>query len=204
MGWLIALGILVLIAMIPVGASAFYDDAGPRAFVVIGPLRIYVFPVKKREKKEKPPKKKRQKSAQQTSVKKQNTQKSKGGSIDDFLPLLDRLLDFLSAFRTKLRVPHLEVKLFLAGDDPSDLAMNYGRGWALLGNLMPLLDGAFVIKKRNLEVECDFLANQTTVSARLDISITIGRVITLLVIQGVPILREFLKIMNKRKGGAKA
>ena len=204
MGWLIALGILVLIAMIPVGASVFYDDAGPRAFVVIGPLRICVFPVKKREKKEKPPKKKREKPAQQTSVKKQNTQKSKGGSIDDFLPLLDRLLDFLSAFRRKLRVPHLEVKLILAGDDPSDLAMNYGRGWALLGNLMPLLDGAFVIKKRNLEVECDFLANQTTVSARLDISITIGRVITLLVIQGVPILREFLKIMNKRKGGAKA
>ena len=96
------------------------------------------------------------------------------------------------------------MKLILAGGDPSDLAMNYGRGWALLGNLMPLLDGAFVIKKRNLEVECDFLANQTTISARLDISITIGRVISLLVIEGVPILREFLKVMNKRKGGAKA
>jgi len=69
---------------------------------------------------------------------------------------------------------------------------------------MPLLDKAFVIKKRNLEVECDFLAESMTIIARADLSITIGRIISLVVIQGVPVLREFLKIMNKRKGGAKA
>lgn len=204
MGWLIALGILALIAIVPVGASVLYDEAGPRAYVVAGPLRISIFPGKKQEKKIKVEKQKKKKTSQKPAEKKQSSKQNKGGNVLDFLPLLDRVLDFLTAFKSRIRVSHLEMKLVLAGDDPSSLAVNYGRGWALLGNMMPLLDGAFIIKKRELDVECDFLAEQTTITARLDITITIGRVVSLLVIHGVPILREFLKIVNKRKGGAKA
>lgn len=204
MGWLIALGILTLIAILPVGASVFYDEAGPRAYIIAGPLRICVFPVKKKEKKDKVKKPKENKPAPKTTGKKKETQKKKGGSIHDFLPLVDRVLDFLVGFRTKLRVNQLDLKLVLAGDDPCDLSVNYGRAWALLGNLMPLLDGAFHIKKRDLEVECDFLADKTTILARMDLTITIGRIFSLLIVQGVPVLRELLKIMNKRKGGAKA
>ena len=92
----------------------------------------------------------------------------------------------------------------LAGDDPAALAQNYGRAWAALGNLFPLLENAFVIKKRNLEVECDFLADKTTIIVRADLSITVGRIILLLLIRGVPMLREFMKLLKLRKGGAKA
>ena len=53
MGWLIALGVLTLIAIIPIGVSAFYDEIGPRASIIIGPLRVSVFPLKKKEEKEK-------------------------------------------------------------------------------------------------------------------------------------------------------
>ena len=207
MGWLIALGILVLVAIIPVGASIFYDEDGFRALVIAGPVRIPVFPVKKKEKKEKKnkkPKKEVKKKAPKQATKKTETKKKKGGSLLDFLPVLDKTLDFLSAFRRKLRVPHLELKLILGGGDPSDLAYNYGRGWTVLGNLIPLLDNVLYIKKRDVEVECDFLADQTTVIARFDISITIGRVLSLVVVRGLPILIEFIKVLNKRKGGAKA
>lgn len=205
MGWLIALGILLLIAIIPVGASISYDEDGFRAFVIAGIVRIPVFPAKKKEKKEKPKKEVKEKSTKPVKKKAEpQKEKKKGGSITDFLPVLDKALDFLSAFRRKLRVPYLELKLILGGGDPSDLAYNYGRGWTVLGNLMPLLDNALYIKKRDLEVECDFLAEKTTVIARFDISITIGRVLSLVVVQGIPILIEFLKVLNKRKGGAKA
>ena len=204
MGWLIALGILTLIAIVPVGASVLYDGTGPRAFLIAGPFRVCFYPKKKRTKKEKVNKQIKQKTSQRPSAKKQKRSNNNGGSVQDFLPLLDRTLDFLAAFKWKLRVNNLEMKLILGGNDPSDLAMNYGRGWALLGNFMPLLDNALVIKKSNMEVKCDFLADTTTIAVRLDISITIGRVISLLVFQGVPILREFLKVMNKRKGGVKA
>lgn len=205
MGWLIALGVLVLIAIIPAGASIFYDEDGFRAFVIAGPFRIPVFPVKKKEKKEKPKKEVKKKTEKSSLPKaKPKEENKKGGSLLDFLPVLDKILDFLSAFRRKLRVPHLELKLILGGGDPSDVAYNYGRGWVVLGNLMPLLDSVLYIKKRDLEVECDFLAEKTTVVARFDISITIGRLLSLAIVQGVPVLYELLKVLNKRKGGAKA
>lgn len=202
MGWLIALGVLALIAIFPIGVSACYDEAGPRASVIAGPVRIPVYPGKKKGKKEAS-----KKEAKQT-ISKPATKKTKenknGGSIQDFLPIVDLVLDFVAAFGRKLRVNHLQLKLILAGSDPSDLAVNYGRGWVILGNLMPLLEKAFIIKKRDLEVECNFLAESTTVIARLDVSVTIGRFLSLVMVHGIPILREFLKVMNKRKGGAKA
>ena len=96
----------------------------------------------------------------------------------------------------------LELKLIMAADDPCDLAVNYGRAWAAVGNLMPRLERVLVIKKRDIEVECDFEANQTRVIARLDLTITLGRIIGTAVVYGVEALIEFLKIKNKRKGGA--
>jgi hypothetical protein len=42
------------------------------------------------------------------------------------------------------------------------------------------------------------------VVARFDISITIGRLLSLVIVQGVPVLYKLLKVLNKRKGGAKA
>ena len=204
MGWLIALGILILIAIIPIGVSAFYDEDGPRVYIIAGFIRIPVFPMKKKEKKEKPKKTTKPKASKPAPKKPEAQKKKKGGSLHDFLPVVDVVLDFILAFGRKLRVNELQLKLILAGEDPCDLAVNYGRGWAALGNLMPQLEKAFVIQKRDLEVECDFLAEKTTVLARLDLSITIGRVISLLIIRGVPILRELIKLMKIIKGGAKA
>ena len=97
----------------------------------------------------------------------------------------------------------LELKLILGGDDPCDLAENYGKSWAALGNLIPRLEENFVIRKRDMEVECDFTADSTVIFARLDISITLGRLIALGVRYGIRALRAYLKIMNKRKGGAR-
>ena len=97
----------------------------------------------------------------------------------------------------------MELKLILAGDDPCDLAVNYGKAWAALGNLMPQLERVFIIKKRDLEVECDFTADQTLVFARLDLTITLGRLLHLIVVYGIRLLRQYLSIVKTRKGGAK-
>ena len=51
MGWLIALAVLVLLAILPLGASVLYDEDGPRVRIVAGPLKIQVFPLKKKPKK---------------------------------------------------------------------------------------------------------------------------------------------------------
>lgn len=210
MGWLIALGILVLLAITPVGVHAGYNSEGILLRIIAGPARITVLPAKKKEKKPKkdsakPRKEKAPKKAEAQQTGKTATapeaKKEKGGSITDFLPLLQIVFDFLGEFRRKLRVNRLELKLIMAGGDPCNLAINYGKAWAAVGNLMPQLERFFVIKKREVEVECDFVSSQTLIIARVEITITIGRIVSMAVRYGIRALREYLKITNKRKGG---
>jgi hypothetical protein len=210
MGWLIAFGILFLLAILPLGASVKYNADGPLVRIIAGPIRFTVFPMKKKEnkpKKEKPKKEKKAKPEPVTEDSKKTAEaeekkKEKGGNLLDFLPLVQVALDFLGDFRRKLRLNRLDLKLIMAGDDPCDLAVNYGRAWAAVGHLFPLLERAFVIKKHDIEVECDFTASDTLIIARLDITITLGRIIALAVRYGIRALREFLQIMKLRKGGA--
>ena len=220
MGWQITLGILFLLSIVPLGASVVYDEDGLLVRVVAGPLKIHVFPVRKNEKQAKKGKKQRQtrkrdesagktqkkKAGDQISASNQNddvTQKKKsGGPITDFLPLVNVVLKFLDGFRRKLRVNVLELKLIMASDDPCDLAVNYGRAWAAVGNLLPRLERVFVIQKREIEVECDFTADKICVLARLDLTITLGRILGLVFILIGRAIVELIKIVMKRKGGA--
>ncbi|MBQ9167676.1 MAG: DUF2953 domain-containing protein [Oscillospiraceae bacterium] len=209
MGWLIVLAVLILLAILPLGAKVRYDSEGFLVRAIAGPIQITLFPRKK--KTDKPDKAKDKKQDDGTELKPQQEQKSapkdkkensKGGSILDFMPLVNVALDFLGDFRRKLRVNYLEMKLVMGGGDPCDLAVNYGKAWAALGNLMPHLERLFVIKKRDLQVECDFTAENTTIYVCLDLTITLGRLISLAVRYGIRALREFLDIQKKRKGGA--
>lgn len=212
MGWLIALGILTALAILPLGVSAQYDSGGALVRLILGPVKLILYPrPHSPPKKEKKPKEKKQeektseKETQEASApvkKKEASDDPQGGDWKDFLPLFRVAMDFLGNFRRKLRVRDLEMKLILAGDDPCDLAVNYGRAWAALGNLMPKLERFLVIRKRNLEVECDFTSEKTLVFVRLELTITLGRLLGLAVVYGIRGLREYLKISKKRKGGA--
>lgn len=202
MGWLIALAVVLLIAIVPVGVFLRYDSRGVLLRAVAGPIRLTLLPPKK--KKNKPPKKQKPQEKKSAPPPKapEEGQKPSGGSPTDFLPLVKIALELLNTFRRKLRVDVLEVKLIMAGGDPCNLAIQYGRTWAAVGNLLPLLDRFVVIKKRDVEVECDFTASQAQVSARLELTITIGRIVAIAVVYGFRALTAFLKIRKKRKGGA--
>jgi hypothetical protein len=201
MGWLIAAGVLILLAILPLGVSIKYDSEGPRIYAAIGPIRYKVFPGKKKENKPEAEKTEKAQKENKTSGKKEGSQRT-GGKLSDLLPLVRLALDFLVTFRKKLRVNWLELKLIMAADDPCDLAVNYGRAWTAVGNLLPRLEKLFVIKKRNIEVECDFEAAQTRVIARLDLTITLGRLLATVLVYGGKAGLEFMKINKKRKGGA--
>ena len=216
MGWWITLGILFLLAILPLGVSIHYNADGPVIKIILGPLKLQVVPGKKKppkEKKEKPkkepkPKKKQEKPAKQVGAdapppEPKPEKKEQGGSILDFLPLVKTVFDFLGDFRRKLRIDNLQLKLIMAGGDPYNLAMNYGKAWAALGNLLPKLEQWFVIKKRDIEVECDFAATEMTVIAHLDLTITLGRILAAVFKFAFKALIKFLQIMKKRKGGAK-
>ena len=210
MGWVIFFAVVLLLAILPLGVFVSYDEDGVLVKIVAGPVKITLFPrPKKGKKSEKKSKKKTSASPAEQLPKppqppKQIPEKKKGGSWTDFLPLVQVALDFLGSFRRKLRINRLDLKLTMAGDDPCDLAVNYGRAWAAVGNLMPQLERLFVIKKRNIEVACDFTASQTLVKFRSEVTITLGRLVSLAVVYGIRVFWEFWKIKTKRKGGAGA
>ena len=206
MGWLITLGILVLLAILPLGAAVNYHSEGFFLDVIAGPVRIPILPKKKKDPNKKEKKKEKKKKPKSDKKGKGETtgekKKKKGGPITDFLPIVKTALDLLNSFRKKLRIKRLDLKLIMAADDPCDLAINYGRANAAMGNLMPQLERCFVIKKRNVEIECDFEASETVIIARADITITLGWLLAIVVFYGVRALKQYLQIKNKRKGGA--
>lgn len=215
MGWLITGGILFLLAVLPLGVRIRYQAEGLLVKVILGPVKVTLYPLPKKDKKEK--KNTDTQSKQEPTQEEQNLpkppqppkqekqvggKKEQGGSLLDFLPLVKLALDLLGDFRRKLRIDDLYLRLIMASGDPCDLAVNYGRAWAAVGNLMPQLERLFVIKKRDVEVECDFAASETLVIARADLTITLGRLLALIVVYGIRAVREFLTIQKKRKGGA--
>ena len=212
MGWLIPFGVLFLLSVLPLGVRVNYDSDGPQVKVILGPVKFTVYPLPKKEKKKKEPAKKQEKKEEtqeenlpkppQPPKQEKPKEKKKGGSLTDFIPFVKLIFNFLGDFRRKLRLDNLYLRLVLASSDPCDLAVNYGKTWAAVGNLLPALEKWFVIKKRDVEVECDFTASETLVVAKIDVTITLGRLLSLLVTYAVRALKEYLNFRNKRKGGA--
>ena len=219
MVWWIILGIFVFLLILPLGASIFYDKNGVRVLVIAGPVRITVFPVKKKtkdkpEETEKTEEKQPEEIPQPPQEEKKNPQtplpdapkppeepkQPDGGSLTDFLPLVELALKFVGEFFHKtIHIDVLYVKMTMAGDDPADLAISYGNTWAALGNLWPYIDRMFTIKKRDIQVQCDFEAKESLVNARVDLTLTLGRIFGLVLSYGIRILIKFLKIQNTRK-----
>lgn len=205
MGWLIFLAILIGLGCVPLGVRLRYDEDGPLAAVLLGRLPIVLYPLpgwlKKltsREKKDGEKKPKKEKTKKEKPPKDTVGEGPQGGSWKKFLPLVRLGLHFLGDFRRKLRVNRLVLRLTLAGDDPCDLAVNYGRAWAAVGNLLAAMQRAFVIQKRDVEVQCDFLGEETKVVFAMDLTITLGRILGLLVKYGIRAVAILLKMKNQK------
>lgn len=211
MGWGIFFACLVVLALLPLGIRGSYDQTGFTVRVIAGPVKITLFPRKNRKRKQKTADSS-EKTAEETTKassekKRPKTEKDEprmqsGGSLERLLPWIRLALDFLGALRRKIRLDNLYLHVVLAGDDPCDLAVNYGRAWAAVGDLLPKLERIFVIRKRDIQVGCDFAAEKITVAARGDMTMTLGRTLCLGTIYGIRALKIFLTM--KREGGAAA
>ena len=103
MGFLIAAGILTLLAVMPVGVRARYDAAGFLLKLLLGPVSITLFPRQNKEKKKPKTPKKTEKTAKPATSQTTKTEK-KGGSLSDFQGIISQALAFLGAFTRRLVV----------------------------------------------------------------------------------------------------
>lgn len=181
MGWRIALyaflallGVICVLFLLPVGIRVRYNDRILRIWYTIGPLRLRYHPEKKENKKSGI-------SVRTVLNEPVKANRKYDGALGDFWAELKTTLELFWALRPKLRVKRLMLKLFLAGDDPCAIALQYGGAWAAVGSLVPLLEEAFVINKRDVTVEADFSGEETHMEAKLDIVIGLGRLLLCLV-----------------------
>lgn len=194
---LVIAAVFVLIGCIPVGVDARYGADGVSLAAKVGLFRLQLLP-QKPEKKKKKPVKKQQPAAK--PAEKQPAEKKKNpllsGGLDGLMQLLGLALDTLGELRRKLRVNELTLRVTVpGGGDPAKAAMSYGRAWAAIGALTPVMERLFVIKKRDIRPELDYNETQMKADAHLVTTITIGRSLALALRAGV----GFLKILNERK-----
>ena len=202
--WMIVLLIFAfffLIGCIPVGTDVSYLGGVLTVKAKIGLLRLTLLPKKpKKPQKQKKSKKSKKKPKPEKPKEKKKPQPLSGG-ISGVMELLQFACDTLGDLRRKLRMERLELHVrFGAGDDAAKTAISYGRAWALIGTMLPMLERIFVIKERDIGAELDYNKEEKmTLDARLCITITIGRALALALRAGI----RFLKIYKEmNKGGA--
>jgi hypothetical protein len=192
--WLIVLTCLCLLGALPVGICAQYSQGIAQAWIRVGFLR---FPLRRGK-----PKKKEIVKEEAFEHHAQAGKRKKDGGITQYFPLVQLVLDFLTDFRTKLRINDLRFCAILASDDPCDLSIHYGRAWAALGGLMPILERCFVIKSRKLEIACDYTAEKTCIDGYIDLTITVAQILSIGVYHGIKVLSKYYQITKKVKDGA--
>ena len=216
MGIWITAAILLALAVLPLGVRIRYNEAGFVLKVIAGPLKITVFPREKKTKKQKTKPQKREQKVVQPAQSSENLEsppqppkaqpekKEKGGSLTRFLPLVKLGLKFLGSFRRKLRLDNLYLRLILAGDDPCDLAVNYGRSWAAVGNLMPQLERLMRIPDPRLHVEVDFDASELRLTGDVGVTLQIRDLLAIGFAFAKPVLRWYLAMQKRHSAQEKA
>lgn len=196
---LIVLGIvlllLVLLARMRVGVRARYDAAGPVIRIRVGFLRLKVYPrtpgKKKKKKEKKPPKEKTPKGPEDAP--------KKGGGLQGLLDLLPIITRTLGRFRRKLRIDRLTLHLTVPGaEDPAKAALTYGRGSAVMGTVLPVLENAFTLCHRDLRTEIDFNAEKMTVFAEAELTLAVWHGVYL----AFSFLWPFLKLRRNNQTAA--
>ena len=192
MVWLILLILLTLFLLLPVGVFAEYDIDGLQVKLIAGFVRITIYPRRRQNNK------KSIKDNGHFAGTKSGKRKA-AGSFEAFMEALHLVLDVLKDLRKKIQVNYLAFNLILAGEDPCDLSVNYGACCAALGAVIPQIERLFVIKKRDTQIQCDYTAEKTKVSAQIDITLPIFKLISLCCFHGIHLLKNYREHINNTK-----
>ena len=195
---LLVLAVLDFIGCILVGVDVGFDGE-VRLAIKIGFIRVRILPSKPKKPKKQ---KKKQPAAKKPAQKPAAAPKKPlfSGDPKDLRALLQLGVQTLGDLRRKLRVEVLTLFVYFGGgDDPAKNAIAYGRAWAVIGSITPLLDQLFVIQKRRIEPRFAPQEDKLRVEGRIVLTITIGRALALGIRAGLGFLRI---VSNKKKGDA--
>lgn len=178
----------------PVGVLIRYDEQGLAIHARVSFLRLRLVP-----KQEKAPKKIRRKKSKKVSGKSKDREKpKKGGTLERFKPLIPVALELANDFRKKLVVDKLELCAWVGGTDPCTIGINYGRAWAAIGCLVPVLENVVTIRSRDLRAELSQGQEAFTISAYLSLHLRLYQLLRLIRHHGIRAVRV-LRTKQKQK-----
>jgi len=200
---MIALGIifaiLLIIALLRFGVSVEYSSEGVTAFFHAGPFGMKIYPVEKDPtKEEKNKRKKAEKKAKKEEKVKDKPPFKMPGGLKGLLDMIPPLINMLGRFKRRLLIKNLTLHLTAAGDDAYKTAMTYGAASAGFGVLTPLLENNFRIKKRDFQVDVDFLSTEQKIYVKAAFSFAVWELFYI-----TAALFPILKILFKRKPAEK-
>ena len=212
--------VILLIFFVPYGVDAGYEEGVLSLRIKAGPFRFTLYPkkpptekqrAKQRRKKEKTGAKKKTGSEKQ---KKPAEEKPAGvdetitvrekirWDIETVTALLRMALHALRRFCRSFSIDFLKIHYTVAGADPCNTALRYGRLCAAAAALPELCGGAVRVRRRDIALGCDFTESWPDISIRIVMSLQLFRIVHM----AAAFLAEYLvwKLKTRREKKAAA
>jgi hypothetical protein len=217
---LVLLGIvllLFLIGQIRLGGRVEYSQEGVTAWIRICGISKQLFPkptltrsqeekaAEKKRKKEEKARRKKEAKAKKSSQKKEKTPKTEektekrpGGSLELVRGLLPVIIQALGALKKRIRIDRLIVHYVAGGTDAAQVAISYGKLSAGAAGIVALLNNNFKVKRQEVTMDVNFLAESPTIYLDAGLSLTVGQILYLAVRYGIASLKVFLRQRRKQ------
>ena len=217
---LFLLVLLLLILLLPARVRVMLRQEKFFLWVGLGPFRLRLLPwkekkPKKQKKSENPEEAKPQKRepppspppqaerpgeaagpAPQIRKEKESTPVSGGMEKLDIPYIMDLIhlgLSAMGQFRRALRVDRFLLDCAIATGDAAKTAMAYGAAAAGVGMFLPLLEENLWVRKKDIQVICDFEGTESQIFLEVQVSALVFQ----LLIIGIKVLRGFLRLRKQ-------
>lgn len=217
---LFLLVLLLLVLLLPARVRVMLRQEKFFLWVGLGPFRLRLLPwkekkPKKQKKSEKPEEAKPQKResppspppqaerpgeaagpAPQIRKEKESTPVSGGMEKLDIPYIMDLIhlgLSAMGQFRRALRVDRFLLDCAIATGDAAKTAMAYGAAAAGVGMFLPLLEENLRVRKKDIQVICDFEGTESQIFLEVQVSALVFQ----LLIIGIKVLRGFLRLRKQ-------
>ena len=194
---LIVLAVLWLLSLIRLGGRVRYGAEGLFVFLLLGPVKLRLFPAGEEsggEWKPKPKKEKRKKKKPAAAEKhKKEPKEGQPGTLSRLMKLLPVVGQACGALKRKIRIDDLELQLIWGGGDPAAIALGYGQANAALGMIWPILDNNFKVKRHSFQVGMDYDRAQPGVELAAALTLTVGQIVALGVHYGIKALITWIR-----------
>lgn len=215
--FLIVVGILLFINLLPIGAHILFDESGFRLKLVFGLLQFKLLPKKEKapplpktqaetnsaeepkEKKAEKPEKKEKVKEKEPKEKKPKEKKSLGALIETYLPWVRLAAKALSDLRWLPLIRRMDIRVTFGGD-AGTAALNYGKACGIIGAGLAILRRNLRIRSYRIHPEAVDGEKGIRVSADAVITLTLGGLLCYLVKYAVRALSLYLK--SKKPGKA--